>query len=463
MNLFTKFARPSRRRLVVSALAAALVAATLAVTTSASSSAAQPTSNVAALRAQLRAGALGLTHGMVRICQRHKVRCQADVLTVRRGSVDPFTSAAPVGYGAKELEKAYGVQNAPDRAGTIVVIGAGAYPTLESDLAIYRSAYRLPACTTANGCFKQINYKGGKPYAPTTNRNWQFGEEEIGVETALDVDMASAACPNCKIVSIQAPLRDGFFGSLKQTHAAILHFATAVQTAAKLGASAVSISYGYPIDKYSTTGTVAKLMTQRGLPIVSSSGDFGFMGSIGQWPQGLPTVISAGGTSLYKQTNKRGYVEVAWNGAGSGCTPGVKPATGQPQAISRLCRRGRAATDISAVSDPFTGVAVYDSYAPASGQPLGYFVVGGTSAASPFIAGLFARAPRNPAVLGPNSLYGRPASAFHDVTTGTNFGLGQCRLQGFANRLCDAGTGWDGPTGLGTPRGLAPFRHNAVG
>lgn len=412
---------------------------------------------VSTLRAQLRNRTLENTHGAVNICSTHKLRCNAVIITRSKSSARPLATAPPVGYGATELEKAYGVKSAASRTGTIVVIGAGAYPTLENDLAIYRSTYNLPACTAASGCFKQMNYLGGAPYKPATDPDDQYGEEEIAVETALDVDMASAACPKCKIVSMQVPLHDGFYGTVKQTHAAILHFATGVQTAKKLGASAVSISYGYPTDTYSDKGTVAKLMTQPGLPIVSSSGDGGFLDTYGQWPQSLPTVTSAGGTSLYPQSGGRGYTEVAWNGAGSGCTLDLPPAAGQPSSISKLCGKHRTASDVSAVADPYTGVAVYDSYAPGSGMPYGFIVVGGTSVSSPFIAGLYARAPKNATVLGPNTLYAARASAFNDVTVGTNAGLGYCETVGIGNAVCDSGPGWDGPTGLGTPKGLAPF------
>lgn len=451
-----------RRRITALLLAACAVGAgALALSTSATAAnpaPAQPSAaQLSALRTQLRSNTLGKDHGAVRICAVHKVRCQAEAVTTSKSSTQPLATKPPVGYGATELEKAYGVKSAASRTGTIVVIGAGAYPTLESDLGIYRSTYNLPACTSANGCFKQINYLGGAPYTPSTDPDDQFGEEEIGVETALDVDMASAACPKCKIVSMQVPLVDGFFGTVKQTHAAILHFATGVQTAKSLGASAVSISYGYPTDTYADKGKVAKLMTQPGLPIVSSSGDSGFLDTEGQWPQSLPTVTSAGGTSLFAQAGTRGYTEVAWNGAGSGCTPDLPPASGQPKTVSKLCHGKRTASDVSAVSDPYTGVAVYDSYAPGSGVPGGFLVVGGTSAASPFIAGLYARAPGNAAVVGPNTLYAAPATSFNDVTIGTNAGVGFCQTVDVGAAVCDSGPGWDGPTGLGTPNGLAPF------
>jgi subtilase family serine protease len=440
----------------VAGVVGALVLSAVAAGTAEAS--APPSSTAAVARAELRAGTLGHDHGAVDVCAAHHLACNAVVVTTAKGSSTPLAFRPPVGYGARDLEDAYGITGAPSRTGTIVVIGAGAYPTLESDLAIYRRTYNLPDCTSASGCFQQLNFKGGAPYKPTQNKDLQFGEEDIAVETSLDVDMASAACPKCHIISMQVPLLDGFYGNKAHIHQAIQDFADGVRTAHRLGASAVSISYGYPTDQFSDKGAIASELDIPGMAIVSSSGDSGFTARQGQWPQSLSTVTSAGGTSLYPDTSStRGYTEVAWNGAGSDCTKDVGPAVGQPASVSRNCQGKRAASDVSAVADPYTGVAVYDSYAPATGMPLGFIVVGGTSVASPFLGGLYARAPQNDAVHGPNTMYAAPAGDFTDVTTGTNAGLGYCRTVGIGNAVCDAGPGWDGPTGVGTPYGLDAF------
>ena len=105
----------------------------------------------------------------------------------------------------------------------------------------------------------------------------------------------------------------------------------------------------------------------------------------------------------------------------------------------------RAVADVSAVADPNTGVAVYDSYTYQGAS--GWLVFGGTSVASPVIASVYALA-GNPSV-GAAYAYSHRSSLF-DVTTGTN---GTCG----GTALCAAGTGWDGPTGLGTPNGTGAF------
>jgi hypothetical protein len=110
---------------------------------------------------------------------------------------------------------------------------------------------------------------------------------------------------------------------------------------------------------------------------------------------------------------------------------------------------------VAAVADPATGPAVYTTYAPYSHQPVGWTVEGGTSASSPYVGGLYARAGRLPLVLGPNTVYRAPSRALHDVTAGGNDEGNGGTCPTYA--LCNAGPGWDGPTGVGTPRGLTAF------
>src|SRR5207248_10141983 len=98
----------------------------------------------------------------------------------------------------------------------------------------------------------------------------------------------------------------------------------------------------------------------------------------------------------------------------------------------------RAAADVSAVGDPNTGLAVYNA---GSG---GWIVVGGTSASTPFVAGVYAL--YGLGANGPSWPYSN-SSKFFDVTTGKK---GSSR-----NLLCNAGAGWDGPTGIGSPNGAA--------
>jgi subtilase family serine protease len=146
-----------------------------------------------------------------------------------------------------------------------------------------------------------------------------------------------------------------------------------------------------------------------------------------------------GGTTL---TSVSPLTETAWVNAGSGCSKiYAKPSfqTGLNTGCSM-----RAQADVSADADPDTGVAVYDTF-----HRRGWLVFGGTSAAAPIVASVFALADKSGAN-DPANLYGHAAALF-SVTSGSN---GACGAP-----LCTAGAGsaWNGPTGLGTPKGIAAF------
>ncbi|EWM11773.1 peptidase S8 and S53, subtilisin, kexin, sedolisin [Kutzneria sp. 744] len=397
--------------------------------------------DTAALHAQVQAGTLLQNHGVIATCD----VCDSEIVTEAQGSAAPMTTVVPVGYSASELAAAYHLPASGGVAGTVALVDGGGYPGFESDLAAYRSQFGLPACTVASGCLKVVDYQGGPPLHPDGTDE----EKQLSLETALDAQMISAACPACKILLVQAPTRDFYLSSLHTATDAVPSIARAVSTAVAAGVSAVSMSFGYPSTKDINTGPMSTVFSHPGIAFVASSGDSGYHGNVhGYWPQNLPSVISAGGTALYQTSD--GFASNAWSGAGSACETDLPPANGQPAAVAAVCGGHRASSDVSAVSDPATGVAVYDSYAAG-----GWYTVGGTSAAAPFIAALYARGGHLSRVDGPNTLYAAPAGAFSDVTLGQNAAAHGC--QPTSLQLCVSGTGWDGPTGVGTPNGLAGF------
>jgi hypothetical protein len=233
--------------------------------------------------------------------------------------------------------------------------------------------------------------------------------------------MASAACPSCKLVLVEAQDDQGTGLFTSQNAAAQI-----------AGVVAISDRWGGPSDGTDVSED-SQFFTHAGISIFVATGDNGNTGATPDYPSTSAHVIGVGGTSLVKSTsNTRGWTEGAWNGAGSSCSKLVaKPAFQTQTACAK-----RAAADVSAVADPNTGLAVFNQ---GSG---GWIVVGGTSAASPFVAGVFARygLATNDA-----SFPWQHASQFFDVTTGKN---GTC-----GGALCNAGAGWDGPTGLGSPNG----------
>ena len=346
-------------------------------------------------------------------------RCHAHVVTDRLGAIIGMAASpnatTPSGWGPSDLRAAYAITGTGAATTTVAIVDAYGYAGAESDLAVYRSQYGLPACTTANGCFKKVNQSGQQGSYPRQNTGWEQ-------ETALDLDMVSAMCPSCKILLVEA--NSTSFGDL----------GASVNTAATLGAHVISNSYG---GGESGSSTYSADYDHPGVAVTASSGDNGYGV---QFPASAPTVTAVGGTSLAKASNARGWTETAWSGAGSGCSAiFTKPAW----QADTTCKK-RMEADVSAIADPNTGVAVYG---PVNSRSSAWQVYGGTSVAAPLIGGIYG-------VNGGAVTYGSNPyanlGALNDVTSGSN---GSCG----GTYYCTAGAGYDGPTGLGTPIGITAF------
>ncbi len=346
--------------------------------------------------------------------------CMAVVRTDAASQSKPGLNATPSGYGPADIQSAYKLPSATAGSGqTVAIVDAYDDPTAESDLAVYRSQYGLPPCTTANGCFNKIDQNGGTNY-PRSNGGW-------AQEISLDLDMVSATCPNCNILLVEADSNS--FADLG---------AAVNRAAVTPGVSAISNSYGGSDAADSTYGSY---YNHPGIAITASTGDAGYGV---EYPASSHYVTAVGGTSLNTAGNARGWTESAWSGAGSGCSQLNSALSGQASADTGCS--GRAVADVSAVADPYTGVAVYDS-TRYQGQS-GWMVFGGTSASAPIIASVYGLAGNHSSV--DNNYPYSHASSLFDVTSGSN---GSCS----PSQLCTARTGWDGPTGLGTPNGAGAF------
>jgi subtilase family serine protease len=352
----------------------------------------------------------------------HGAACMAlrlDPATASAG-VTP-AAATPSGLFPADLQSAYKLPSATAGAGrTIAIVDAFDDPAAESDLGVYRSQFGLPACTTANGCFRKVGQTGSATALPRKNASW---DEEI----SLDVDMVSATCPNCHILLVEA------------SSASFANLGAAVNTAARLGATAISNSYGGSDASDAANGS---FYNHPGIAVTASSGDGGFGV---EYPASSQFVVAVGGTSLTRSATARGWTESAWSGAGSGCSA-FNTAIPSASTFNTGCAR-RAVADVSAVADPNTGVAVFDSV-PFQGFS-NWLVFGGTSASSPIIASVYGLA-GNAATIDANDFPYQHSTSLFDVTTGSN---GTCTPA----QLCKARVGWDGPTGLGTPNGTGGF------
>ena len=346
--------------------------------------------------------------------------CHARVITDSAGK--PLASTGPVGYGPAQFQTAYSLPFSTAGAGqTIGIVDAYNDPTAESDLATYSSTFGLPACTTANGCFKKVNQTGGTSY-PSSNGGW-------ALEISLDVQVAHAACPNCKILLVEAS-SNSFANLLAAEDYATSH------------ATVVSNSWGGS-ESSSETGYDSHF--NKPVPITVSSGDNGYGV---EYPASSPYVTAVGGTTLKVASNNTRSSETAWSGAGSGCSayepqPSWQHDTG--------CTR-RTVADVSADADPNTGAAVYDSTRYCTflffNCTTGWYQVGGTSLAAPLVASVYALAGNSGSTTYGSFPYAHTGSLL-DVLSGSN---GSC-----GSYLCTAGLGYDGPTGLGTPNGTDGF------
>jgi hypothetical protein len=346
-------------------------------------------------------------------------------VTARPRANHPDAIPAGVGYGPANLQSAYLLPSSTAGSGqTVAVVDAFNDPNAASDLATYRSSAGLPACGT--GCFSVVNQNGGASPLPKN-----AGTNGWDVEESLDIDMVSAICPLCHIVLVEA------------SSATTQNLGTGVNSAVSLGAKFVSNSYGGS-ESTSDSTFDSEFYNHTGVAVTASAGDDGFGV---EYPAASRDVTAVGGTSLSTASNSRGWTESVWGssaggeGTGSGCSVDDAKPTWQ---TDTGCAK-RTNNDVSAVADPNTGVAVYDTYSQG-----GWLEVGGTSASSPIIASVFALAGTPAAGTYPSSYPYSHTTSLFDVTSGAN---GSCSPA----YLCTGEVGYDGPTGLGTPDGTAAF------
>ncbi|MDQ3863229.1 MAG: S53 family peptidase [Actinomycetota bacterium] len=378
-----------------------------------------------------------------RVCHRPADPEKAACLALRRndigrGAHPKATVSYQGGYTPSELQSAYELNDPGIQAGgsgkTIAIVDAYDNPSALQDLEVYRQQFGLAAGPTVT----KMNQSGqvietldtttgtiskGPGAAPSPSVGW-------GQEIALDLDMASAICPTCKILLVEANSNS------------LADLGAAVNKAAQQNVNSISNSYG--ANEFLGETSFQSYYDHPGIAITVSSGDNGYGV---EFPAASKFVTAVGGTSLTHSSTARGWSENVWSGAGSGCSAYIaKPSWQRDKGCTN-----RTVADVSAVADPNTGVAVYDSYGSTGGA--NWYVFGGTSVSAPIIASVYALA-------GNTINYGEypynHASALYDVVSGSN---GRCSNRKTASKayLCTGGAGYDGPSGLGTPNGVGAF------
>jgi subtilase family serine protease len=340
---------------------------------------------------------------------------------IRRLDVAPALDlASPLiaGYQPSDLQVIYNVPQSGGAGQTIGIVVAMNDPNAASDLAVYRSTMGLTPCTTATGCLR-FAAENGSSTLPAGDQDW-------GQEMSIDLDMASAICQQCKLLVVEANSAD------------IEDLTTSVSTAISLGATVVSNSYATP--ETAATDADNSKWDHPGVPIVAGAGDSGYGVN---WPAASSYVTAVGGTTVLPILSYTAILESAWADTGSGCSSGIAKPSWQTDA---LCKK-RTVNDVSAIANPVPGVAVYDTYF-SSASDQGWNVYGGTSVATPIVAGMYALAGNGSTIDNASRIYANSGS-LNNIILGAN---SLC-----LSYLCTAGLGYNGPTGIGTPNGTGAF------
>jgi subtilase family serine protease len=282
-----------------------------------------------------------------------KVPAHFNPLAVAPGGSAPYDPA--------ELHTAYKLKNDASGTPTVAIVDAYSNPDLASNLATYRSQWGLPACTTSSGCLKIVNETGGTSL-PAGDSGW-------GLEESLDVDMVSAICENCHILVVEA------------SSASDADLGTAVNEAVKLGAIAVSNSYGES-EFSSESSECSSYFQHTHVAITASTGDGGLGVS---FPATCPYVTGVGGTTLNSNGTETDWNTSSTEGAGGGCSAYIGIRSWESSSVTGCSKHATGV--VSADADPNTGVYVYDTYVYS-----GWYEVGGTSESSPIIAAVYALA-----------------------------------------------------------------------
>jgi hypothetical protein len=414
------------------------------------------------------------------------------------GAAQPALSptAGDFGYRPADVHSAYSLPATGGGEPILALIDAYHYLTAKEDLKNYEETFKLSGCKVS--CFRQVNQKGGEtpPFPKSAKELKEFEKGTLAqqrqaeaasgwaIEEALDIEAARASCPNCRLVLVEA--KSSNYSDLEE----------AVRAAQTLGAQVISNSWGGPEEGVTSDAT----FNDPNVVITASSGDNGYLGwdaeteeegGFTSYPASSPHVVAVGGTQLRLGAGGAWKSETVWNGSGAsggGCSEVF--AAPEWQTLSAQwpnvgCEGKRSVVDVAAVGDPYTGIAV-TATSPLCEYEEAKVVVhwctyGGTSLASPVIAGVFALAGGANGVAYPaKTLYESRRHApgtLHDVTVGSNGicnngvsaeGIHECTAAEEASASCEgqltclAGKGYDGPSGVGTPNGITGFQPGAV-
>lgn len=355
-----------------------------------------------------------------------------------------------------DLRTHYAIPANLDGSGqTIALIDAPGSGDVEDDLSAFSQFYNLPLCTSANSCFKHIDFSNGTPASSSVD--W-------GSEVEIDTQMAHAIAPGAKIVLVTAA---------SNSHADLM---AAVIYAGNLpGVTTVSMSFGNNSSSaYSANieSQLQSIVTSGGPVFFASSGDGGYM-STPQYPSTSMWVTGVGGTRINSVQSNTATAEAAWQYSGGGISSFFSMPAWQANllAANQLPIGSRSVPDVAAVADnQHSAVGIYYKQS--------WRMAGGTSVAAPIWAGigaLFAQHLSNAGTSLSNLTKSTPggfngviynlqyaaqfqpstvkASGFFDIVSGSN------NLTANTCTVCVTSRGYDYVTGLGAPNVTALFSN----
>jgi len=303
--------------------------------------------------------------------------------------------------------------------GAIALVDAFHDQTALTDLQIFSTQFGLKAPNLT------IVFASGTKPAQDPTGGWEL-------EEALDLEWAHAIAPDARLFLVEA--KSNIFSDLLAAER------VAGNLVASAGGGEVSNSWGGA--EFSGETSFDSNFTTAGVVYFASSGDQPGV----EYPAASPNVVAAGGTTTARNPTTANFLsERPWDLAGSGLSAFEARPVYQ-DVIQATVGTHRGVPDLSFDSNPVTGAWVFDS-TPVQGAGSGWFIVGGTSLASPALAGIVNAAGTK---LGSshaelNLLYNNLAitTDFNDISNGF------CGpTAGFSGKV-----GWDLCTGIGSVKG----------
>ncbi|WP_375401593.1 S8 family serine peptidase [uncultured Amnibacterium sp.] len=362
-------------------------------------------------------------------------------------------------YSPKQYRRAYGFntlyrQGVTGRGRTIAIVDAFGSPTIQQDLDVFDTDFGL-----AHTQVQIIQPVGVVPAFDPSNieqQDWAF-------ETTLDVEYAHAIAPDATILLVETPVSEAEgiqgFPEIVQAERYVVDHRLADVISQSFGAT--ENTFPDPKGDIGRLRAVFKSAAKAHITVLGASGDTGvtdvkrdgetlYSHRVDSWPSSDPLVTSIGGTQLsLALSGDRLQKDVVWNdgyGAGGGGTSKVFSRPAFQNGVKKITGSHRGTPDISMSAAVDGSALVYLGLPNVPNLPAGYYLVGGTSEATPIFAGVVALADQlaehrlgtiNAALY---KLDGKASKGIVDVTRGNNSFGG---IKGYtAKRGYDLASGW---------------------